>query len=84
MHTQLYKMCIGIYDSVLIHVILNNSGIFSYITFKQCWNYSIRCYIRVDTLILLAARHSHFKCTRSLSPSMVKMLFCAKFSVVSP
>lgn len=36
------------------------------------------------TLILLAARHSHFKCTRSFNPSMVKMLLFAKFNVVSP
>jgi hypothetical protein len=54
---------------------------------------AITCYITTDhchniqtgvTLILLAARHSHFKCTRSFSPSMVKMLFFAKFNVVSP
>lgn len=84
MHTQLYKMSTGIYNSVLNHVILNNSEMFSYVTLKQCWNYSTRCYITVDTLILLAARQSHFKCTRSFSPSMVKMLLCAKLSVVSP
>jgi len=84
MHIQLYKMCTGICNSVLIHVVLNNSEMFSYVTFKRWSNYSTKRYIRVDTLILLAARLSHFKCTRSFSPSMVKMLLCAKFSVVSP
>ena len=31
MHIQLYKMCNGICNSVLIHVVLNNSGISFYV-----------------------------------------------------